>query len=179
MAVRNIIIAPITEEIVYRSVLAPTLYIALLSQEDSSFISYIRSISIHWVVVYINPLWFGLAHFHHLVERVSKGGKLLPALIATLVQFTYTSIFGIIATLLLLRTNSIYTSILSHCICNLVGLPDVSFMIPAGKQNSGDYSCLYPYRYVYLVVHVLGLVLFTYSVLPLTEVFAMHSIYWK
>ena len=84
MAVRNIIIAPITEEIVYRSVLAPTLYIALLSQEDSSFISYIGSISIPWVVVYINPLWFWLAHFHHLVEMASK-----YVLIAALVQFTY------------------------------------------------------------------------------------------
>ena len=75
MTLRNIIIAPITEEIVYRSVLAPTLYIALLSQEDSSFISYIGIISIPWVVVYINPLWFGLAHFHHLVEMASKYGN--------------------------------------------------------------------------------------------------------
>ena len=43
-------------------------------------------------------------------------------------------------------------------------------MTRAGKQNSGDYSCLHPYRYVHIVVHMLGLVLFIFSVLPLTEV---------
>jgi prenyl protein peptidase len=189
MVLRNIIIAPITEEIVYRSVLAPALHLALVSSQhtlrgaaiSSSSGSAIGSAAATyspWMVVWVNPLWFGLAHMHHLIEKIHSGWPVKNALISTAVQLTYTSIFGCIATLLLLRTGSIYTSILSHCICNSVGLPDTSFLQPPGRADSSEYSCLHHDRYLHLILHALGLVLFTLSILPLTETFAKDSIYW-
>lgn len=132
-----------------------------------------------WIVVWVNPLCFGVAHLHHFIEKISTGTKLVNALLTTLVQLTYTSIFGVIATLLFMRTGNIYSATLSHIICNSVGLPDVAFCNTPGNRNSDHYSCMHKYRYVHLFLHALGLVLFTVLILPLTEKFSADSIYWK
>lgn len=166
-------VAPVTEEIVFRSVLAPALHMALVrdgSAHDSSAA---------WTTVWVTPLWFSVAHMHHLIEKVRAGWPLGRAAITTLVQLTYTTIFGVIATLLFLRTGCVYTALLSHVICNFVGLPNVSFLQPPGRAESGLYSCMYDYRYVHLVVHALGLVLFSVAILPVTQEFTESSIFWS
>ena len=127
--------------------------------------------------MYVNPLCFGVAHVHHLIEKINTGMRPINAIVQTLVQFTYTSIFGVIATLLFMRTGSIYAAILSHIVCNSVGLPDIDFMVSTSSRDSSHYSCLYAYRFVHLVMHGLGLVLFACMILPLTESVAVDSIY--
>jgi membrane protease YdiL (CAAX protease family) len=171
IALRNIVVAPITEEVVYRSVLAPALYIALINSDYKQHAT--------WAVVWLNPLWFAMAHLHHMLEKLNSGWSLARAGLTALVQLTYTTIFGVIATLLLLRTGSIYTSILSHCICNCVGLPDVSFLTAPGSRGSSLYSALYEYRNMHLFLHAAGLVLFTVLILPLTESYARDAPFWK
>ncbi|KAJ1405301.1 CAAX protease self-immunity-domain-containing protein, partial [Ochromonadaceae sp. CCMP2298] len=133
---RAVVVAPITEEVVFRAVMVPALQdMGMGSQEP-------------WRVVWLTPLCFGLAHLHHLREKLVSGWSLPQALVSTLVQFTYTSIFGLIATLLFMRAG-LYSAVLSHVICNAVGLPDVGFL--------RVYSCLYGWRHVHVCVHLLGL----------------------
>jgi prenyl protein peptidase len=121
-------------------------------------------------------MWFAVAHFHHLIEkiRVEKQAA-IPALIGTLVQLTYTSIFGVIASFFLVRTGNIVSPITSHIICNFVGLPDLGFLTPPDQENSSSLSYLYPYRYPLLALHGIGLILFYFCFWPLTESLAQAS----
>ena len=36
--------------------------------------------------VIVSPLFFGVAHFHHMVERIRKGEAVLPSLLISLFQ---------------------------------------------------------------------------------------------
>ena len=100
------------------------------------------------------------------------------ALISTLIQVSYTSIFGCIATIFLLRTGSLVSPIISHMICNTIGLPDMGFMTPPGPDGS-EYSFLYPYRILLCLIHVLGLMVFGILLFPLTENLAKQSELWN
>jgi membrane protease YdiL (CAAX protease family) len=81
--------------------------------------------------------------------------------------------------LFFLRTGSLASSILSHVICNFVGLPDISFMTTPGTLGASDRACLYRIRYPLVALHVAGLVLFAYCMLPFTETIASkYSGYW-
>ena len=181
--------APITEEIVFRSLTVPALYIALVAAPKTMLhvssvaglkngIEYVDVTYTPWVVVCLNPLCFGLAHVHHLIEKLNSGVNPVSAILSSLVQFTYTSIFGVIATLLLMRTNSVYAAILSHIVCNSVGLPDTSFMTKGGSRDASHYSCLFQYRYIHLFIHAVGLVLFSFLILPCTSTLAVDSVFW-
>ena len=138
------------------------------------------------------PLYFALAHVHHLIEKVRNGTTLVPALLGTLVQMSYTSIFGIIAALLFMRTGSIFPPIISHIICNYASLPDTGFMYPPptlkstlshnnsnnSNANQSEYSCLYAYRQSLIVIHIGGLVFFVVFIMPITQHAALSSMYW-
>lgn len=132
-----------------------------------------------WNVVWANPFCFGLAHAHHFVEKIRSGTPVVNALKITAAQLAYTSIFGVVATILFMRIGNIYSAILSHIICNSVGLPDVAFCNSPGNRKSDFYSCMYPYRYLHLMIHLIGLLLFTVLLFPFTEQFVADSLYWK
>lgn len=85
-------------------------------------------------IVFLTPLYFGIAHVHHFYEftRTHPDTPLLPALIRSLVQFTYTSIFGFYATFVFLRTRSLPAVILAHSLCNWCGLPRVWGQVQPG-----------------------------------------------
>jgi prenyl protein peptidase len=76
-------------------------------------------------IVFITPLYFGIAHVHHLYEfRLTHPEvPVLPAVLRSVVQFTYTSLFGFFAAFVYLRTGSVYTAITAHMFCNWMGLP--------------------------------------------------------
>lgn len=76
-------------------------------------------------LIFLTPLYFGVAHVHHFYEFTLQHPKvpLLPALIRSLVQFTYTSVFGFYASFIFLRTGSLPAAILTHAFCNWMGLP--------------------------------------------------------
>ena len=61
-------------------------------------------------------------------------------MLSTLMQAIYTYIFGVIAGLLFMRTNSVVAPIVSHIICNIVGLPDIGFLFPppSGARRVGN-----------------------------------------
>ena len=107
---RNYIAGPASEEILFRSVLIPLHILAGLSPVQ---------------IVLITPLFFGIAHVHHLYEFMLTHPDLswTPALLNSLFQFIYTTIFGWYASFVYLRTASTPTLILIHSFCNWCGLP--------------------------------------------------------
>lgn len=117
---RNLLVAPIAEELVFRSASVPLFLLAKLSPTR---------------IVLTIPLIFGLAHFHHIFDQLrhrTAPGKMLPPsgivlqLLAMMVfQFGYTSLFGFFTAFVLLRTGNIYAAIVAHSFCNCMGLPRV------------------------------------------------------
>jgi len=188
---RNLAFAPFSEEVVFRVLMVPSLFaafvlpslsLALDEQLGKPGLQYIvdkAAWSGPWAVAWVCPAFFGLAHVHHLVENIRNGVPMKSALLSTLVQFTYTSIFGFIATILLMRTSSVLSPLLSHIFCNFMGLPDPRpYCTPPGKQNSYPQSHLYPYRHILIALNALGLVFFSLLLFPATQSFAAGSLYW-
>jgi membrane protease YdiL (CAAX protease family) len=84
----------------------PMLYSVYILDSNIKEIDEIRSRLLF--IAYICPLWFGLAHMHHFYQKITAGGMtIMSAIITTLIQLTYTTIFGFIATLLFMRTGNI------------------------------------------------------------------------
>ena len=115
---RNLVIAPVSEEIVFRSLTIPLFLLARMSPTR---------------IVFLTPLVFGLAHVHHLVEFLQSRtpeGRRFPSLpiwingiVRSLFQFTYTSLFGFFAAFVFLRTGNIWAVIIAHGFCNRMGVP--------------------------------------------------------
>ena len=119
-----------------------------------------RCFPVHTVL--LCPLFFGVAHAHHLLESLARGTPLVQALLGTLLQFAYTYVFGAIATLLLLRTGNLASCVVAHVFCNFMGLPDLRFL---SRQTAPR---LFPFRWPLLLAHGLGLLLFWSALFPLT-----------
>jgi prenyl protein peptidase len=119
--------------------------------------------------------WFSIAHVHHFYEKITHMKMSISSAVAnTIIQMSYTSIFGVISSYLLLRTGNVASPIVSHIICNTMGLPDVSFM----NSKYSILSFLYSYKYLLLFIHAMGLVLFGMCLFPMTESMAEKSALW-
>jgi prenyl protein peptidase len=147
-------------------------------------------------IVFLTPLYFGIAHVHHLYEFHITHPE-VPKLMATLrslFQFTYTSLFGFFATFLYLRTGNVYICILAHTFCNWMGLPrvygrvGVEAGVPIGppdvdRKSDGSKSVsLYRGKSVawtvaYYVLLVAGAVGFYLQLFPLTE--STHALLFR
>ncbi len=110
---------PITEELVFRSLLTPLHLLAHVSPAH---------------IIFLTPLYFGIAHIHHFYEYTltHPHTPLGPALLRSVVQFAYTTIFGWYATFLFLRTGSLPAVVLVHSFCNWCGLPKLWGRVEAG-----------------------------------------------
>lgn len=76
-------------------------------------------------VVFLSPLVFGVAHVHHFFEiRILRPDVHVGlAVLSSLIQFLYTSLFGTYATFVYLRTGSLLAVTAVHAFCNSLGLP--------------------------------------------------------
>ena len=110
--IRNYVFAPVSEEVVFRGCLVPLL-LPQLGQTQTALLS---------------PLFFGVAHLHHLVEWYRAAGsgsqRLSAVLVSLLAQVAYTSVFGMFSAYLFIHTGHLISPILSHALCNAFGLPD-------------------------------------------------------
>lgn len=143
---RNYIIAPIAEEIVFRSCIVP-LFLPHLGANKS---------------ILITPLFFGIAHVHHMLEHLRMKTTLnsqiiLDVILNTVVQTTYTSIFGMFSAYLFIRTGHVISPIIAHVLCNMLGLPEV-WMINQHK-----------YRIIVGITYFSGLALFIYWLPTVTD----------
>jgi prenyl protein peptidase len=102
-------------------------------------------------IVVVAPIFFGSAHLHHAISRWRQASA-QTILLQTLVQFTYTSVFGAYSAYIYLRTGSVVAIVLSHAFCNGMGLPDLAFTRP--------FSSLYTHRYLLGLAHLGGIVFF-------------------
>lgn len=122
IALRNLVVAPVTEEWLFRgcmlAVLLPTMGVR--------------------VAVVTVPMLFGLAHTHHLLEwyRNPRNVQLSQAFNNVLFQFLYTSIFGSYAAYLFVVTKQIYGVILAHSFCNFMSFPNISGIRKCTQPNT-------------------------------------------
>jgi prenyl protein peptidase len=109
---RNFVAGPITEEVLFRSCLIPLQLLARSSLK---------------VTIFTTPLYFGIAHIHHLYEftLTHPDHSWVPILLRSFFQFTYTTLFGWFASFVYLRTGSLYACVLIHAFCNWAGFPRV------------------------------------------------------
>jgi hypothetical protein len=176
LSVRDHLFAPVSEELVFRSIMVVWM---LSKYRMGTGIGDMSTSHIAWEVARGCPLWFALAHMHHAWAKVYEGQPLKTVLITTLVQCLYTSIFGYIAVLLLLRTGTVLAPVVSHMICNLNGLPDVGFLYrPEQQRDATEFSCLYKYRLFAVFTYIGGLLLFAVQLLPMTDAYARSSALW-
>ena len=140
IVMRNYIVAPLTEEIVFRGCMVPPLLASGMSTLKVSLIA---------------PLFFGIAHVHHAMTRISKGERVSSVVLITIFQFLYTSLFGSYVSYAFIRSGSIIAVTFSHSYCNWMGLPDLSFV-------NNKHHLLFQYRMIILPIYVVGIVLFWY-----------------
>ncbi|KIM23733.1 hypothetical protein M408DRAFT_77114 [Serendipita vermifera MAFF 305830] len=161
---RNIIAAPITEELVYRSCVIAAMKLAKAS---------------NFSMIFLSPLWFGAAHLHHGWDLFNRFGKtksaLKRAVMAVVFQQLYTSLFGFFEVFLLLRTGSILPCIFAHSFCNLYGIPlpmDGMSRFPnhkIGEERPGSCSSLTISSDI-IIAHLIGLVAFVFFIDSWTRV---------
>lgn len=114
---RNYVVAPITEETIFRGVIC-----AFLSM----------SFSHKWTILLISSAVFSMAHMHHYFFQ-SLQGLATMSLAAGLFQMLYTFLFGFYSGTFFLKTGSILTSIALHVFCNFLGFPDVDTLYSRSK----------------------------------------------
>lgn len=140
---RTYIFAPFAEEFVFRACMLPIL--------------------LPWLGVTLSvvvcPLFFGLAHIHHILEwyRLKSRTPFSTALLVVVVQFCYTSVFGMFSAFLFVRTGHLISPVICHVLCNVFGLPSI------------DTISTHPYKFTVYVTYALGAVLFLVLLLPLTD----------
>lgn len=140
---RNFVVAPWTEEVIFRGCMIPPLLASGMSVLQ---------------VTILAPLFFGVAHIHHAATRLANGERWTPVLFITLFQFVYTSLFGMYASYAFLSTGSVLAVSVSHTYCNWMGLPDLSFV---QLQHP-----MYKYRILLLASYLIGVFAFKFLLKP-------------
>ena len=135
MRLRHLVVAPLTEEIVFRACMVPAL--------RSTGMTAAR-------VAFTTPLFFGFAHVHHALSKLRQGRGAFSVFLETSFQFAYTTVFGAYESYAFLRTESLCAVTVCHAFCNAMGLPDLSFL-----QRD---SPVYHHRTLLLSTLVIGLV---------------------
>lgn len=107
---RNLVAGPVTEEVLFRSASVPLMLLARASIRETIFLS---------------PVIFGLAHFHHFYEfrLANPGVPFAAALARSVFQLGFTTVFGVYATFIYVRTGSLLAVCAVHAFCNCMGLP--------------------------------------------------------
>ena len=137
---RDLFVAPLAEEIVFRGCMVMPLLKSGLSP-----------VAVAWTA----PLFFGTAHLHHAALRIREGVNSKSVLMMTLFQFTYTTLFGAYAAHAFIRTGSLPAVFLCHSFCNFFGLPDFGYL------NAS--SSIHEYRRMISNGYMFGLMLFYYG----------------
>ncbi|KAI0337417.1 hypothetical protein BDW22DRAFT_1364191 [Trametopsis cervina] len=152
---RNYIIAPATEETVFRACVLALYHMAGVSSNK---------------LIFLSPLWFGLAHVHHGWEIYYRLGctrqAMQNAAMSVLFQLAYTTLFGFHCAYLFLRTGSLLPPVASHIFCNIMGLP-----------GFGSDVAQYPHRRTAIIaMYIIGIVGYIYTLRSWTT--GDRGLYW-
>ena len=142
IVIRNYVIAPFAEELIFRACMLLLL----------------RPAAGELYAVLFCPFFFGIAHVHHLIDwyRKNDGTAFSHACLSVIIQICYTSIFGLFAGFLFVRTGHLASLVLCHSLCNMMGLPPIERALEHSR------------KYVILAVYVVGVILFLTLLFPLT-----------
>ncbi|XP_057979967.1 CAAX prenyl protease 2 isoform X2 [Malania oleifera] len=139
VAWRNYVVAPITEELVFRACMIPLLLCG-------GFRIY--------TVIFLCPVFFSLAHLNHFFELYGQQNRsLLRASMVVGLQLGYTVIFGSYASFLFIRTGHLLAPVVAHIFCNMMGLP-----VLFSRRNG-----------IIVVAFVAGMVGFLWLLFPVTS----------
>lgn len=109
---RDLVIGPVTEELVYRGVISDLYRDANLTSKQ-----FIRE----------NFAYFAPAHFHHgLMAYLQETSTFTRAMISSIIQFSITGLFATYSSVLFVRTGSVFPCIVAHTLCNFYGVPCVN-----------------------------------------------------
>ncbi|XP_058808972.1 CAAX prenyl protease 2 [Phymastichus coffea] len=152
---RNLIIAPLSEEWTFRACMLPLLLQCFAPT----------------TAIFICPLFFGVAHFHHLVENTRKGMNFKTALLSSCFQFAYTTVFGAYAAFLFARTGHFAAAFTAHSFCNHMGFPDLSEVF--AYEDSFKRTKLFS-------IFALGLIAWCLLLTPLTNPsWYSNNLFWQ
>ncbi|CAN8285021.1 unnamed protein product [Cochlearia groenlandica] len=106
---RNLVVAPLTEELVFRACMIPLLLCAGFRVNSTIFLC---------------PILFSLAHLNHFRELyISHNRSYLKASLIVGLQLSYTVVFGSYASFLFIKTGHLTAPLFAHMFCNYMGLP--------------------------------------------------------
>lgn len=109
MVWRNYVVAPFTEELVFRACMIPLLLCGGFKTHN---------------IIFLSPVFFSLAHLNHFLELYyQQKYPFLKAILIVGLQLGYTVIFGWYAAFLFIRTGNLISPIVAHILCNIMGLP--------------------------------------------------------
>lgn len=140
---RNHVVAPFTEEFAFRACMLPIL-LGHYSKTGA---------------VIMSPFFFGIAHFHHMIERIRRGQDMKTAFFISAFQFAYTTVFGIYSAFLFVRTGHLTSCVIVHGFCNFMGFPDLVELIHQEPKR----------RLVLSGLFFAGLGLFYFALFPATD----------
>nr|XP_040036760.1 CAAX prenyl protease 2-like [Gasterosteus aculeatus aculeatus] len=139
---RNQVVAPVTEELVFRGAMLPMLVPCMGPT----------------AAIFMAPLFFGVAHFHHIIEqRRLHEDSMSGIFLVSGVQFLYTTVFGAFTSFVFMRTGHVVGPVLCHSFCNSQGLPDISSALQ------------HPQRCALLFSYLMGLLLFLVLLFRVTD----------
>ncbi|XP_001919229.3 CAAX prenyl protease 2 isoform X1 [Danio rerio] len=139
---RNQVVAPLTEELVFRACMLPM----LVPCAGPS------------TAIFTCPLFFGVAHFHHVIELLRfRQGTVSGIFLSAVFQFSYTAVFGAYTAFIFIRTGHLVGPVLCHSFCNYMGFPALNTAL--------DHS----QRLTILFFYGLGVVLFLLLIFPMTD----------
>ncbi|KAI1784169.1 hypothetical protein LXA43DRAFT_976809 [Ganoderma leucocontextum] len=155
IGLRNFVVGPITEEVVFRACVLAVYHMAGVSRKK---------------MIFLSPLAFGVAHLHHAWDTYNRYGRTASALriatMQTLSQLVYTSLFGFHCAFLFLRTGSLLPPTVSHIFCNVMGLPQY-----------GLHVWMFPKRRRAIqIAYLLGITGYVYTMRGWTQ--ADDSLFW-
>ncbi|KAK8280201.1 hypothetical protein V6Z12_D09G160600, partial [Gossypium hirsutum] len=136
---QNLVVAPLTEELVFRACMIPLLLCGGFKAYD---------------IIFLCPTFFSLVHLNHMMEIYSHHNySLLKASMVVGLQLDYTAVFGSFSSFLFVRTGNLVAPLIAHAFCNYMGLPVL----------------LIPRKGLVSVAFVAGMLSFAWLLLPLTR----------
>jgi prenyl protein peptidase len=119
--------------------------------------------------VFISPLLFGLAHFHHMLEHFYQNAHAQQRRVSSstiifshVFQFAYTYVFGVYSSFLFLRTGHFIPSFIAHGLCNGFGVPDFSSLFDRHETHRKR-------QIIFILSYLMGLGLFLSNLFVLTD----------
>jgi prenyl protein peptidase len=119
--------------------------------------------------IFISPLFFGLAHFHHMLEHFNQNShtshtrmSTMTIILIHLFQFSYTYIFGVYSSFLFIRTGHFIPSFIVHTLCNSLGVPDINNLLDMHDKHKKR-------KFILAICYLIGLWLFSINLFFLTQ----------